>query len=64
MIMEKRKQKATTDTQAIIASVVVLLFLALMVSWPTISTHIEVYANYAEYEGYGALYDLLVEKYF
>ncbi|EGR1604126.1 hypothetical protein D6L34_23365 [Vibrio parahaemolyticus] len=62
--MEKRKQKATTDTQAIIASVVVLLFLALMVSWPTISTHIEVYANYAEYEGYGALYDLLVEKYF
>ncbi|HAS6299719.1 TPA: hypothetical protein I7229_20885 [Vibrio vulnificus] len=62
--MEKRKQKATTDTQAIFVSVVVLLFLTLMVSWPTISTHIEVYANYAEYEGYGALYDLLVEKYF
>ncbi len=53
-----------TDTQAIFTSVVVLLFLTLMVSWPTISTHIEVYANYAEYEGYGALYDLLVEKYF
>ncbi|HCM1140622.1 hypothetical protein [Vibrio parahaemolyticus] len=62
--MEKRKQKAMTDTQAIFTSVVVLLFLTLMVSWPTISTHIEVYANYAEYEGYGALYDLLVEKYF
>ncbi|MBY4651945.1 hypothetical protein K6L10_07130 [Vibrio parahaemolyticus] len=62
--MEKRKQKAMTDTQAIFVSVVVLLFLTLMVNWPTISTHIEVYANYAEYEGYGALYDLLVEKYF
>ncbi|HCH2721448.1 hypothetical protein NPN16_22385 [Vibrio parahaemolyticus] len=62
--MEKRKQKATTDTQAIIASVVVLLFLALMVSWPTISTHIDVYSFYAETRGVGALYDLLVEKYY
>ncbi|HAS6199294.1 TPA: hypothetical protein I7171_21160 [Vibrio vulnificus] len=62
--MKKIKQKAMTDTQVILVSIIVLVFLTLMVYWPTISTHIEVYANYAEYEGYGALYDLLVEKYY
>ncbi|EHA6961834.1 hypothetical protein JMC51_004334 [Vibrio parahaemolyticus] len=62
--MEKRKQKAMTDTQVILVSIIVLVFLTLMVSWPTISTHINVYSFYAKTRGYGALYDLLVEKYF
>lgn len=60
--MEKRKK--TTDTQVICTVSAILLFLALMVSWPTISTHIDVYSFYAETRGVGALYDLLVEKYY
>ncbi|ELB2789230.1 hypothetical protein QNE79_004661 [Vibrio alginolyticus] len=60
--MEKRKK--TTDKHVIYAVGATLLFLTLMVSWPTISTHIDVYSFYAETRGVGALYDLLVEKYY
>lgn len=62
MIMEKRKK--TTDTHVICAVGAALLLLTLMVNWSTISTHIDVYSFYAETRGVGALYDLLVEKYY
>ncbi|OWT85952.1 hypothetical protein [Vibrio parahaemolyticus] len=57
------KQKKLSGGEVVLLLPLISITLLLMFNWSYITTSINAYANYAEFEGYGALFDLLVKKY-
>ncbi|EGR1619151.1 hypothetical protein P3687_22195 [Vibrio parahaemolyticus] len=57
------KQKKLSGGEVVLLLPLISITLLLMFNWSYITTQFNMYANYAEFEGYGALFDLLVKKY-
>ena len=58
------KQKTLSGGDLVILLPLISITLLLMFNWSYITTQFNVYANYAEYHGFGALIDVLSERFF